>query len=100
MRYEIRRKEFPFSEAPDLTGREDAAYVPAIMVGDRLEKGPRFGRAIDAAVEAARMCHEAISAGRISMRAAYVGCDHSGERPKGAMKGFVYVSYRMREGRE
>lgn len=100
MRFEIRRKTFDFAAAPDLSGREDAAYVPIIASGMMttdpdhpavLAEGPRFARAIDAAQEAARMDHE----GRHGRRA-FVKCAHDGERPAGAMRGLAYVSYRPR----
>ena len=94
--FNIRCKEYDFASAPDLTGRDDAAYVAAIHVNGGMEKGGRFGLAIEAAKEAARMCDAAIRTGRLNERAAYVGCEHSGERPPGAMKSFMYVSYRPR----
>lgn len=96
-RFNIRCKEFDFAIAPDLSSRADAAYVPAVRTDTGLEKSNlRFNRAIDAAVEAARMCHEAIRSGQVFQRAAYVGCEYEGERPSGAMKDFAYVSYRPR----
>jgi len=104
-RIEIRRKQYDFRAAPDLSGQTDAGYVPVLLLGaftgdnpiPRLTKnGARFGRAIDAAKEAARMCEAALAAGRISERCAFVRCDYKGVRPPGAMKGYVYVSYRVR----
>lgn len=104
-RYEIRRKEYDFGAAPDLTGHADAAYVPLLVkhmaTSDptfpaTLREGPRFGRALDAAIEAARMCDDALRLGLIAERCAFVKCDHTGPRPPGAMKGYAYVSYRAR----
>jgi hypothetical protein len=101
--YQIRTKEYNFRAAPDLTGREDAAYVPLLVdhmltsdpdFPSTLREGPRFGRALDAAIEAARMCDEALRAGLIQDRCAFVECVHEGPRPPGAMKGYAYVSYR------
>ena len=104
MRFEIRRKEYDFGAAPDLTGRDDAAYVPMLIAstdirgaGRTIREGGRFGRARDAAIEAARMCHEAIRAGIVHERCAFVRCDYIGERPSGAMKYYAYVSYRARD---
>lgn len=105
MRFDIRRKDFNFSAAPDLTGREDAAYVPMLvknMLTENpgsplvLKEGPRFGRALDAAIHAARMNEDALRLGIVDERCAFVRCDHSGPRPPGAMKGYAYVSYRPR----
>lgn len=104
-RYEIRRKEFDFGAAPDLTGHADAAYVPLLVNHARVtdlafpqtfREGPRFGRALDAAIEAARMCDDALRLGLVAERCAFVKCDHTGPRPPGAMKGYAYVSYRVR----
>lgn len=105
MRFEIRRKEYDFSNAPDLTGRDDAAYVPMLvrhMLTDDsaspaiIKRGTRFGRAIEAAKEAATMCEDALRIGLIADRCAFVKCEHTGPRPPGAMKGYAYVSYRLR----
>ena len=104
-RYEIRRKEYDFGSAPDLSGHPDAAYVPLLVkhmaTSDptfpaTFREGPRFGRAIDAAIEAARMCDDALRLGSIAERCAFVKCVHTGPRPPGAMKGYAYVSYRVR----
>lgn len=104
-RYEIRRKDFDFNAAPDLTGHPEAAYVPMLvrhmMTSDpafpeTFREGPRFGRALDAAIEAARMCDDALRLGLVQERCAFVKCEHAGPRPSGAMKGYAYVSYRVR----
>ncbi len=105
IRFEIRRKNFDFSAAPDLTGHPDAAYVPMLVAHaftndpahpKKLKEGPRFGRALDAAIHAAQMCDDALRLGQITERCAFVRCDHTGPRPAGAMKGYAYVSYRVR----
>lgn len=105
VRFEIRRKNYDFAAAPDLTDREDAAYVPMLVLHmftndpnfpTKLKEGPRFGRAIDAAKHAAQMCDDALRLGLISERCAFVRCDYTGQRPPGAMKGYTYVSYRAR----
>lgn len=104
-RYEIRRKEYDFRAAPDLTGRDDAAYVPMLVrhmfksdpaAPAIFKEGPRFGRALDAAIHAAMMNDDALRLGLCSDRCAFVRCDHKGPRPSGAMKGFARVSYRPR----
>lgn len=104
-RYEIRRKEYDFGSAPDLTGHPDAAYVPLLVrhmatsdptLPATLREGPRFGRALDAAIDAARMCDDAMRLGLVAKRCAFVKCIHTGPRPPGAMKGYAYVSYRVR----
>lgn len=94
MRFEIRRKEFTFSTAPDLTG--EAAYVPFVVRNGVIVKyGGRFVKALDAAIEAARMDHSMQDSGP---RGAMVACDYgSGSRPFGAMKYPMYVSYRPRD---
>lgn len=105
MRFEIRRKEYDFGAAPDLTGRDDAAYVPMLvrhMFTDDpaspsiFKEGPRFGRALDAAIHAAQMNDDALRLGMTDQRCAFVRCDHTGPRPPGTMKGFARVSYRPR----
>lgn len=93
-RFEVRRKTFDFHAAPDLV--EPDAYVSAIVVSGQIEKGGRFPKALDAAQDAARRSHEAIRDGRTSIRSALVGCAHEDPRPRGAMKGFMPVSYRPR----
>lgn len=99
MRFEIRRKTYPFATAPDLTGHPEAYYYACLAPhdSDKLIVSPlKFARAIDAAVEAARMDHER----KLSRRCAYVGCRYGPSgRPRGAMKGLAYVSYRPRPDR-
>lgn len=93
MRYEIRRKEFNFSTAPDLTGTS-AAYVSMALIGEKIIYGSSFSKAIDAAIDAARMDHARTDGGP---RGAMVGCIFSNmKRPAGTMKNPVYVSYRIR----
>ncbi len=103
MRYDIRCREFDFAHAPDLDG-ETAWYQAALLSSDghRLESlQTKHRRAIDAAREAASLDHHRQPSDRPPQgRAAYVGCEHPGiERPKGAMKKYMYVSYRPREAR-
>lgn len=98
MSYEIRRKEFDFHHAPALDGQ--AAWYRAALLnrdGGLLKLG-RHARAIEAAREAAAADHQRPNAERpFQGRAAYVGCEHPGiERPSGAMKKYMYVSYRPR----
>lgn len=94
MRFEIRRKEFNFSTAADLTG--EAAYVPLVVRnGIVVKSGGRFVKALDAAIEAARIDHSMQDS---SPRGAMVTCDHGGgPRPVSAMKHPMYVSYRPRD---
>lgn len=91
MRFEIRRKTYPFSEAPVCDGAAEG-YKALLFRDGRFEEISRHGVALDAARAAAAAAHDRPGSGW----QACVSGFHAGQRPKGMMKTVQSVSYRVR----
>lgn len=99
MRFEIRRKEFAFQDAPALDGI--SAGYEALTVSDfkpAIEVVGRFRLAFDAALAAAGEAHRLNHSGKMGTRAAVRGF-WIGDRPSGVMNQIMPVSYRPRADR-
>lgn len=100
MHFDIRRKEYAFSDAPVLdgvtqgyeavTGREGYPGLTAVS---------RHAKAMDAAVAAAAEAYRRNHSGQTGTKAGVRGF-WTGERPVGVMKQVMPVSYRPRPDRD
>lgn len=94
MRFDIRRKEYPYSDAPVLDG-VTAGYEAVVSDGRGIRAVSRHALALDAAIAAAAEAHRMNHAGRTGTLAAVRGF-WTGKRPDGVMKQIMPVSYRAR----
>jgi hypothetical protein len=96
MRFDIRRKEFAFSDAPVLDG-VTAGYEAVVgrEGGSGLVPVSRHAKALDAAIAAAGEAYRLNHAGQMGTMAGVRGF-WTGERPAGVMKQVMPVSYRAR----
>ena len=95
MRFDIRRKEFPYSSAPLLDGIAAGYEALAIMYTGDIAVVSRHGNAMEAAIAAAAEAHRLNNSGTMGTRAAVRGF-WVGVRPSGVMKQAMPVSYRAR----
>lgn len=98
MRYEIRRKSYPFTDAPAYDGVTQGYEALACDASGRASPVSRHGRALDAAIAAAAEAHR-LNRGGSQGTSAWVRGFWSGPRPPGVMKNPMPVSYRVREDR-
>lgn len=96
MRFEIRRKEFPYSEAPILDGVNAGYKALTVDEFGKILVISRHAKAIDAAIAAATEAHRLNHSTSMGTRAAVQGF-WTGERPAGVMKQPMHVSYRVRD---
>lgn len=95
MRFEIRRKEFPFSEAPILDGVNAGYEALAVDQFGTACAVSRHSSAMEAAIAAAAEAYRLNHSGLMGHTAA-VGGFWKGARPTGVMKKPMHVSYRAR----
>lgn len=101
MRFDIRRKEYPFMDAPVLDGI-DAGYEAVVgqpFTVSGLTVVSRHSTAMAAALAAAAEAHRLNHAGKMGTKAGVRGF-WTGERPAGVMKQVMPVSYRPRPDRD
>ena len=100
MRFEIRRKTYPFNDAPILNG-VNQGYEAVVFDELPMGYGPqravsRHAKALDAAIAAATEAHRLNHSGHPGTQAGVRGF-WAGERPIGVMKRMMTVSYRARD---
>lgn len=95
MKFEIRRKEFPYSEAPILDGVSAGYEAFTVSSSGVVGLVSRHAKALDAAIAAATEAHRLNHSGQMGTKAA-VGGFWTGQRPTGVMKQMMPVSYRVR----
>ena len=96
MKVDIRRKEYPFMDAPVLDGAE-AGYEALVVAyyDGAVTAVSRHSTAMGAALAAAAEAHRLNHSGQMGTKAAVRGF-WTGERPTGVMKQMMPVSYRPR----
>ena len=100
MRFDIRRKEYAFPDAPVLDGVTQG--YEAVVGRDGhigLTAVSRHAKAMDAAIAAAAEAHRLNQSGQVGTKAGVRGF-WTGERPNGVMKQLMPVSYHPRPDRD
>ena len=95
MRFDIRRKEFPYSSAPPFDGVTAGYEALVVLYTGGTVAVSRHGVALDAAIAAAAEAHRLNNSGKMGTAAAVRGF-WEGPRPSGVMKQAMPVSYRVR----